>query len=127
MFKKENTFKIIVGVGLLIGAFLLVVYLIFPRNRFEYISIRDRVNPFISQTVSYAKVRKIAPNGPSSNVYRNVQAIDKTGKKLPYKIEYIGGYYDGDNSSSYISITHKGQYVKEIRYISKKQYDKIKK
>ena len=75
--------------------------------------MRDRINPFINQTTSYAKVGKV----DSNNYYRNVQVIDsKTGKKLPYKLEFIGGYDDGDNNSYYISIDHKGQYVKEITY-----------
>lgn len=124
MFRKDNIVKIIIGVALLIAAFVIIGSAVFPRNRFEYVSMRDRINPFVSQTTSYAKVGKV----DSNNHYRNVEAFDpKTGKKLPYKIEYIGGYNDGDNSSNYISINHKGQYVKEITYISKNKYEQAQK
>lgn len=78
----------------------------------------DRVNPFIPETTSYAKVQK------GTQSYNNVQAIDpKTSKNLSYKIDHVGGY---DPSRGYISIDHKGQYVRSINYISKKEFDAVK-
>ncbi|TSO27027.1 YxeA family protein [Lactobacillus sp. LL6] len=119
MFRKDNIVKIIIGVALLIAAFVIIGSAVFPRNRFEYVSMRDRINPLISQTTSYAKVQK------GTQSYDNVQAIDsKTGKNLSYRLDHVGGY---DPSREYISINHKGQYVKEITYISKTKYEQAQK
>lgn len=86
-------------------------WLIIPKEQFDFISLRDCVNPFISETISYAKVPK------DTQSYNNVQAINpKNGKNLTYKIDHVGGY---DPERRYVSINHKGQYVKEIRYITK--------
>lgn len=77
-------------------------------------SITDRINPLVSRTTSYAKVTK------GTQRYYYVDAFDsKTKKALPYQIKEIIGY---DPSGEYISIDHKGQYVKSIKYISKKQF-----
>lgn len=85
---------------------------------FVHNSVTDRVNPFVAQTVSYAKVAK------GKAKYVNVTAFDaKTGKALPYKIKQVGGY---DPDGEYIAITHKGQYVKRIRYISAQKYQAVK-
>ena len=74
----------------------------------------DRANPAIPEVTSYAKVKKNTQN------YLNVQAYNpETGKKLPYKIERVGGF---DPSRQYIKIDHKGQYVRKINYISQTTY-----
>ncbi len=79
-------------------------------------SITDRVNPFIVRQTSYAQVSKGAQQ------YRNVNAYSpKTKQKVLLK--KVGGY---DPSGQYISIQHKGQYVKSIKYISRKQFMKAK-
>lgn len=79
-------------------------------------SYTDRVNPFISKTISYAKVNK------GTQTYHNVTLIDpKNGKKSNYKLKTVGGY---DPDGQYILIKHKGQYVQEIRYISEKMFNK---
>ncbi|QNQ84339.1 YxeA family protein [Lactobacillus sp. PV037] len=76
----------------------------------------DRINPFVVQTVSYAKVEK------GTQRYHNVEIIDPNTKKTrAYKLNNVGGY---DPDEQYIKINHKGQYVKEIRYISKKEFEK---
>ena len=65
-------------------------------------SFTDRLNPFISQETSYAQVDK------GTQRYYNVKAYNpKTKKNLLLK--KVGGY---DPSGQYISIQHKGQYVK---------------
>jgi uncharacterized protein (TIGR01655 family) len=76
----------------------------------------DYLNPMIKMRVDYAKVPK------NTQKYYNVQAIDKAGKKLPYKILYVGGY---DPTMQYVAIHHKGQYVKVIDYIAKKKMPKL--
>ncbi|WEV43081.1 YxeA family protein [Lactobacillus sp. ESL0684] len=73
----------------------------------------DYINPLIDMEISYAKVPK------HTQKYRNVQAVDNNGKKLPYKIKYIGGY---DPGRQYIYIEHKGQYVKQIEYLPKDKF-----
>lgn len=85
-------------------------------NRSVFInSCIDRVNPCIAETVSYAQV----PKGTQS--YYQVKAFDpKTGKELPYRLKKVGGY---DPQGSYIAIKHKGQYVRSIRYISRKEFE----
>lgn len=76
-------------------------------------SFTDRLNPFISQEISYAKVNK------GTQQYYNVKAYNlKTKKNISLK--KVGGY---DPAGQYISIQHKGQYVKSIKYISKKQFE----
>ncbi|QNQ81616.1 hypothetical protein [Lactobacillus sp. PV012] len=76
----------------------------------------DRINPFAVQTVSYAKVEK------GTQKYHNVRIIDPVTKKVrSYSLSNVGGY---DPDEQYIKINHKGQYVKEIRYISKKEFEK---
>lgn len=75
----------------------------------------DRINPFVAQTVSYAKVEK------GTQRYHNVKIVDPTTKqKRTYTIRNVGGY---DPDGQYIKIDHKGQYVKEIHYISKHQFE----
>lgn len=79
-------------------------------------SITDRFNPYVSQETSYAQVTK------GTQQYKNVKAYNpKTGKSVFLK--KVGGY---DPSGKYISIQHKGQYVKSIKYITKKQFMKAK-
>lgn len=78
-------------------------------------SITDRFNPFIPQVISYAKVPK------GTQQYKNVKIYDpKSNNVLSYRIKQVNGY---DPSRQYISINHKGQYVKSIRYISKETYE----
>ncbi|MCZ3621453.1 YxeA family protein [Lactobacillus mulieris] len=78
----------------------------------------DRFNPFIQKITSYAKVKKGTQN------YYLVQAINpKTGENLSYKLSEVGGY---DDSKEYIEITHKGQYIEKISYISKEKFEKAK-
>ena len=79
-------------------------------------SFTDRLNPFISQETSYAQVDK------GTQRYYNVKAYNpKTKKNLLLK--KVGGY---DPSGQYISIQHKGQYVKSIKYITRKQFMQAK-
>lgn len=93
-----------------------VVVLVLCLSRFSYVT--DRFNPFISEAVSYAQVPK------GTQQYRNVQIYNpKTKKLVPYSLNKVGGY---DPEGQYISITHKGQYVKSIKYISKKEFMKAK-
>ena len=74
-------------------------------------SATDRLNPLVSETVSYAKVPKNTQN------YKQVTIINlKDGKTRAYKIKQVGGY---DPNQKYIKIHHKGQYVKSISYIKK--------
>lgn len=82
-------------------------------------SVFDRFNPFVSETVSYAQV----PTGTQK--YKNVKIYNpKTTKLESYRLHNVGGY---DPSREYISIRHKGQYVKSIKYISKKDFvNKVK-
>lgn len=101
---------LIVLVGILI---ILVVFLSFTHN-----SNTDRINPMIKEETSYAEVPL------NTNEYRNVEAFDSNGNHLKYKINEIGGY---DSTKKYISFVHKGQYVKSISYISKAEFNKIKK
>ncbi|WEV39161.1 YxeA family protein [Lactobacillus sp. ESL0680] len=70
----------------------------------------DYFNPFISMRIDYAEV----PKGTQD--YRNIQAVDKDGHKLRYKLESFGGY---DATQKYVVIKHKGQFVKHIDYIPK--------
>lgn len=77
-------------------------------------SITDRINPLISSEVSYAQVPKGAQR------YENVRAYSPKTKKC-ISLKNVGGY---DSSGQYISIQHKGQYVKSIRYITRKQFMK---
>ena len=100
--------------------FLVPVYVFFliitNQIPLDHNSWIDRVDPAIPEVISYAQVPK------NTQKYFNVQAYDsKTGRKLPYKIKKVGGY---DPSRQYIKIVHKGQYVKEIKYISKKEFQK---
>lgn len=77
-------------------------------------SATDRLNPLVSETVSYAKVPKNTQN------YKQVTIINpKDGKIRAYKIKQVGGY---DPTQEYIKIHHKGQYVKSISYITKNQF-----
>lgn len=81
-------------------------------------SVTDRLNPLIAEQTSYAAVPK------NTQKYYDVQSFNpKTGNMLPYKIKYIGGYSPNEK---YISIDHKGQYVRSIEYISKKKFDAAK-
>lgn len=74
-------------------------------------SATDRLNPLVSETVSYAKVPKNTQN------YKQVTIINpKDGKTRAYKIKQVGGY---DLNQKYIKIHHKGQYVKSVLYIKK--------
>ena len=92
----------------------IAVFFCFPF--FIHNEIFDRFNLTIPETKSYAKVEK------NTQKYFNVQAYDaKTGKKLPYRITRVGGY---DPSKQYIKIDHRGQYVKKIQYVSKREFNK---
>ncbi|MCO6532773.1 YxeA family protein [Lactobacillus panisapium] len=82
-------------------------------------SISDRFNPLITETISYAEVPQ------NTQKYYSVQSFNpKNGKLLPYKIKYVGGYSPNEK---YIAIDHKGQYVRSIEYISKKEFLAAKK
>ncbi|WP_223897337.1 YxeA family protein [Lactobacillus huangpiensis] len=95
---------------------LLTLTALFFLPFFVHNEIIDYFNVAIPKTYSYAQVPK------NTQKYFNVQAYDsKTGRKLPYKIKKVGGY---DPSRQYIKIVHKGQYVKEIKYVSKKEFQK---
>lgn len=81
-------------------------------------SVTDRLNPLISEQISYAQVPV------NTQKYYSVQSFNpKTGERLPYKIKYVGGY---SPSEKYIAIDHKGQYVRSIEYISKKKFEAAK-
>ncbi|GAA2865163.1 YxeA family protein [Lactobacillus intestinalis] len=85
----------------------------------SHTAVFDRFNPFISETVSYAQV----PTGTQK--YKNVKIYNhKITKLKSYRLHNVGGY---DPSREYISIRHRGQYVKSIKYISKKDFvNKVK-
>ncbi|MCO6527743.1 MAG: YxeA family protein [Lactobacillus sp.] len=102
---KKLGLTIIVVVTILCAALLLI------HNQYT-----DYLNPMIKMETDYAKVPK------HTQKYYNVQAIDKSGKKLPYKIKYVGG---NDPSRQYIVIRHKGQYVKVIDYITKNEMPRL--
>lgn len=67
----------------------------------------DRFNPLLSEEVSFAKV----PKGEKE--YQDIQAYDKNGDPLKYKLSF-GGY---DESNRYVRIFHKGKYVRQIEYM----------
>ncbi|BDR60602.1 hypothetical protein [Lactobacillus xylocopicola] len=98
---------------ILITAYILLQIAV-GRVAFDNYSVTDRIKQDLPETVSYAKV-------PKSNLdYRNVRIIDPaTGKELPYRLKRVGGY---DPSRQYIAIEHKGQYVRQIDYISKQKF-----
>lgn len=99
---------------IILGTFIVLVFVGFSvfHNKWT-----DRINPTIPETISYAKVAK------GQNRYHQVKIIDsKTGKVLPYKLEDVGGYLP---DRQYISIDHKGQYVRNIKYISKQEYLRV--
>lgn len=79
-------------------------------------SFTDRINPFISQEISYAQIPK------GTQKYKNIEAYNPETKKN-ISLKKVDGY---DPSGQYIAIQHKGQYVKSIKYITKKQFMKIK-
>ena len=79
-------------------------------------SFTDRLNPFISQEISYAKVNK------GTQQYFNVKAYKLKTKKI-ISLKKVGGY---DPSGQYITIQLKGQYVKSIKYITRKQFMQAK-
>lgn len=100
---------------LLVSLLTITAFFCFPF--FIHNEIVDYFNLAIPETKSYAQVPK------NTQQYYNVQAYDsKTGSKLPYKINRVGGY---DPSLEYIKIDHRGQYVKEIQYVSKKEFSKV--
>lgn len=56
MLRKENLLKILLGsVALVLIAGW--IWAMLPKDDFDVISFRDRFNPFISETISYAKVK----------------------------------------------------------------------
>ena len=76
--------------------------------------ITDRINPLVHEQVGYAKVVK------GQNKYQNVKIYDsETKKPLSYTIKEITGY---DPTGQYLMITHKGQYVESIKYLSEKEF-----
>lgn len=97
----------------------IVVIVILGCLLISYMSVFDRFNPFISEAVSYAQV----PTGTQK--YKNVKIYNpQTSQFESYRLHNVGGY---DSSREYISIRHKGQYVKSIKYISKKDFvNKVK-
>lgn len=101
----KKLFYYIIGIIVLATAALVVI----PNQH------KDHLNPYIKMETDYAKVPK------NTQKYYNVQAVDRNGKKLPYKIKYVGGY---DASQEYIAIHHKRQYVKLIEYIPKSKMPK---
>ena len=101
----KKLFYYIIGIIVLATAALVVI----PNQH------KDHLNPYIKMETDYAKVPK------NTQKYYNVQSVDRNGKKLPYKIKYVGGY---DPSQEYIAIHHKRQYVKLIEYIPKNKMPK---
>ena len=74
----------------------------------------DRVNPMIKETVSYGKVPT------TTQQYKAVKVYNPDTKKTE-TIDSFNGY----TNQPYIKMTHKGQYVKSIEYISHQQYKKV--
>lgn len=95
--------KILVGVSVLV--IVSVVALLSIHNE-----LTDRVNPFISEETSYAKVPL------RTRTYRNIEIYSKNGQKLSYTLKFVQGY---DTTRKFASIQHKGQYDKRISYVSK--------
>lgn len=72
----------------------------------------DYINPFMKETISYAAVPT------NTQVYKNVDVYTPATKKHTTLQEFTG--YD---HQKYVKVYHKGQFVREIRYISAKEYN----
>lgn len=70
-------------------------------------NLTDRFNPTIKFEKSFAKVEK------NTQDYKEVQAYNKDGEPLSYKLNFKGF----DPNKEYVVIEHKGKYVKAIHYI----------
>ena len=104
MSKKTKLISLIVGVLVLVLLAALAIHT----------PITDRINPLVHEQVGYAKVVK------GQNKYQNVKIYDsETKKPLPYTIKEVTGY---DPTGQYLMITHKGQYVESIKYLSEKEF-----
>ncbi|ARY90321.1 MULTISPECIES: YxeA family protein [Lacticaseibacillus] len=75
----------------------------------------DRVNPFVPEQTSYAKV----PQGKQR--YRNVELYTATQTKPTLVLKEMTGY---DPDGKYVTVRHKGQYVKRVTYVSKETFAK---
>ncbi|MHD0398161.1 YxeA family protein [Staphylococcus simulans] len=95
--KKKIIFPIIIFIVL-----LSIVLCLFVRNE-----LTDRFNPLLTMEKSYAKVEK------GTQDYKDVQAYNKEGKALTYKLTFKGF----DPEQEYVVIEHKGKYVKVMHYI----------
>lgn len=73
----------------------------------------DRVNPFVPEQTSYAKV----PQGTQR--YRNVKLYAATQTKPTLVLKEMTGY---DPDGKYVAVWHKGQYVKRVTYVSKEAF-----
>lgn len=69
----------------------------------------DRFNPFIKEKVAYAKVPK------DTQKYKNITVYTEDGKEKSYKLDFLGY----DPTKEYVTINHKGKYVRSIEYITK--------
>lgn len=97
---KKKSFLVIIIIIIVIG----LVFCLFVRNEFT-----DRFNPILKMEKSYAVVDK------GTQDYDDIQAYNKEGKPLSYKLDFKG--YDPEKE--YVVIEHKGKYVKVIHYIQK--------
>ncbi|WP_086428785.1 YxeA family protein [Staphylococcus cornubiensis] len=94
---KKNVL-ITMGVIVVIGGLFLA---------FARIPYVDYFNPFLKKETSYA----VVPLG--TQTYVDIQAYDKSGEPLKYRLNF-GGY---DAKSDHVKVIHKGAYVFEIEYI----------
>ena len=87
----------------------------------------DRLNPFVKEQLSYAKV----PNHENieelrgqalvdAQRYEGIQSYDEKGRGNSYLLTFTGY----DPSQKYVKIRHKGKWVYHIEYISENEYDK---
>ncbi|WP_424321095.1 YxeA family protein [Lacticaseibacillus chiayiensis] len=75
--------------------------------------LTDRINPFLSEQISYAKV----PQG--SQRYRNIELYTAGQEKPTMMLKEMTGY---DPEGQYVTVQHKGQYVKRVTYVSKEAF-----
>ncbi|UYN56615.1 hypothetical protein [Lacticaseibacillus chiayiensis] len=71
------------------------------------------INPFLSEQTSYAKV----PQGTQR--YRNIELYTAGQEKPTMMLKEMTGY---DPEGQYVTVQHKGQYVKRVTYVSKEAF-----
>ncbi|PNZ77455.1 YxeA family protein [Mammaliicoccus stepanovicii] len=114
--------KVLFGLGILFVLFSTIIVMLFHFD--EKI---DRVNPFIKEQTSYARVpshKNIEELTMKEVVelqdYKDIQSYDKNGHKSQYLLNFKGY----DPTREYVQIHHKGLWVFSIKYLDKQEYDK---